>query len=560
MSPGRSGYPMEGDMTGETLQERIEAFGERWRAAQAEGDEGALSTLRAEGQALAAEVQAAKPERAADGPDVEATAALDEALTAAVGAGDEAAADDAWRKVPAPAGPRDEAAAIFEDWSVERHGNGDGHGPLSSSQLARAAPAYVRRVHECLFPGEAGAGVGEEAALMDAIASAYEEGGVEAAREAWRKQEEAGIDVAPADLWAQRPAGRDWLVPRWLPRGRVGLFTGEGGAGKSRAALQLAVSLAAGEARWIKPFANKGATGQGGLLGVSLHAANDEGEPVPVHVAIATWEDESAEIARRVWNLGAAGPWGDAGPDKAAADELGKRLHVADLAGAGPLWAPKAGGSGHVSTMGALTGKGRWLRRFCEDCKVRLLIVDPLAAAFALNENDRGLVRGFMADWDRWGRDADCAVLLIAHPPKGDSDWSGSTDWYAASRAVWTLGIEDTGTGEVKKKANGDPIQKDGKDVCEKAPAPRLACIKSSYGKRPDEVWLRHCGDGWLADDARGAGQAAGGGHGPAPVTTGTGGGGAGQAAGGGHGPAPVTTGTAKRAPGRPGPRGGKPA
>ena len=495
-------------MTDETLQERIEDFGGRWIAAQAEGDEGALAPLREEGQALAAEVRAAMPERPADGPDVDATAALDEALSAAVGAGDEAAAGDAWRKVPEPAGPRDEAADVLAAWDVERHGDGESKGE-TPAQLARAAPAYVRRVHECLFPGEAGAGVGEEAALMDAIASAYEEGGVEAARKAWREHEAAGIDVAPADLWAVKPAYRDWLVPRWLPRGRIGLFTGEGGKGKSRAALQLAVALAAGEARWIKAYSNKAERGATRLLGVPIHAANRTGEPV--NVAIATWEDESAEVARRVWDLGTAGPWGDAGPDSTAAADLGKRLHVAELAGAGPLWAPRAGGSGHVSTMGALTGKGRWLRRFCEEREARLLIVDPLAAAFALNENDRGLVRGFMADWDRWGRDTDCAVLLIGHPPKGkDSDWSGSTDWQAASRVVWTLGIEDTGTGEEILKNDGKPTGRR-----EKAEAPRLACIKSSYGPLPDPVWLRRWGAGWLAADERGAAAEAGGGRVP---------------------------------------------
>ena len=497
------------------LRARIEAFGKRWRAAvhdtdeAGDVDEGALADLRTEGQALAAEVQAAgqaRPEPAP--PDVEATVALDEALSAAVGGG-EAAAFDAWLNVPVPAGPRDEAAGVFDDWAVERHGDGETRGETPAG-LARKAPAYVRRVHECLFPGEAGAGDGDEAALMDAVAQAYGEGGLEAARKAWRAQEEAGIDVAPAGLWGKRPEDRDWLVPDWLPRGRVGLFTGEGGGGKSRLALQLAVALATGADRWIKPSANKTTIGGGGLLGVRLHAVKGKGQPI--NVAIATWEDESAEVARRIWDLGAAGPWSGSPNDEAAAD-LGERLHVADLAGAGPLWAPRAGGSGHVSTMGALTGKGRWLRRFCTEHQARLLIVDPLAAAFALNENDRGLVRGFMADWDRWGRDEDCAVLFIAHPPKNESDWSGSTDWHAASRSVWTLGLEDTGAGEVITNKDGTPkTGKDGKEQREKVEAPRLKCIKSSYGPIPDEVWLRRCGAGWLADDARGAAE---GGAGP---------------------------------------------
>ena len=473
------------------LRGRMEAFGASWRVAREVGDEGALASLRDEGRSIAAAIRAATeraPSQAAPDMDVDAMANLDGALTGAVGAGD-AEALAAWLAVPVPAGPSDEAAAVLEAWSVERHGDGD-EGGASPADLARRAPAYVRRVHEALFPGEGGVGDGDEAALMDAVARAFGEGGVEAAREAWREQEAKGIDVAAASLWGKRPAERDWLVPGWLPRGRVGLFTGEGGGGKSRAALQLGAALATGAPRWIYAFANK-SDFKDAMLGVGLH-----GNGQPVNVVICTWEDEAEEVGRRLWDLGAAGPWVKGVPDR----EIGARLHVADLAGAGPLWAPRAGGSGHVSTMGALTGKGRWLRRFAEEKEARLLIVDPLAAAFALNENDRGLVRGFMADWDRWGRGTDCAVLLIAHPPKGDADWSGSTDWHAASRAVWTLGLEDTGTGEQPVDGKGEP-----KGKPKPAPAPCLKCIKSSYGALPDPVWLRRCGAGWLADDKRGA-------------------------------------------------------
>ena len=539
------------------LRERVEAFNERWKAAQSPeaGDEAArtalaaLPGLRDEARAIAAEVQAATAAPSVPAPDIDAEAALDGAVTSAAGAG-ETGAVEAWLAVPVPAGPRDEAAAVFDDWAVERDGDDDRAG-ATPAQLARSAPAYTRRLLEVLFPGEGG-GDSDEAALMDAVARAYEAGGVEAARKAWREQEAAGIDVALPALWSVKPVERQWLVPMWLPRGRVVLFSGEGGGGKSRAALQLAVALATGAERWIQPIAGKGDHVSRKLFGIRTAA---DGQPV--NVVIATWEDEAEEVARRLWGLGAAGPWNEREPD---AGELGKRLHVADLAGAGPLWAPRAGGSGHVSTMGALTGRGRWLRRFCAEKEARLLIVDPLAAAFALNENDRGLVRGFMADWDRWGRESDCAVLLIAHPPKGDADWSGSTDWHAASRAVWTLGLVETDTGEIMTDNHGVPkTGRNGKEQREKAPAPRLSCIKSSYGAIPDPVWLRRCGAGWLADDAEGAGEGyagAGGGGRDGRENPGTATGGAttkGAAGGGGRRGADAKT----RGGGSNGPSGG---
>ena len=69
-----------------------------------------------------------------------------------------------------------------------------------------------------------------------------------------------------------------------------------------------------------------------------------------------------------------------------------------------------------------------------------------------------------MADWSAWAQRTGCAVLLIAHPPKSEADYSGSTDWHAASRAVWKL--------EQPERDNGSN-------------ATKLECIKSSYGPLP---------------------------------------------------------------------------
>ena len=57
------------------------------------------------------------------------------------------------------------------------------------------------------------------------------------------------LDVKPPDLTA--PA-LTWLIPDWLPAGRVALFSGQGGEGKSRLALALAEGMAAGRAEWLE--------------------------------------------------------------------------------------------------------------------------------------------------------------------------------------------------------------------------------------------------------------------------------------------------------------------
>ena len=260
--------------------------------------------------------------------------------------------------------------------------------------------------------------------------------------------------------WSAPAAARDWVVQDWLPSGRVALLTGQGGNGKSRLALQLAAAIAGGDGAWLP----------GGPM---IHNA------APAPAMIVSWEDERDEIRRRLppkaWDVRAF-------PDT----NVGDRLRMFE--GKGALWAPAAAGSRHISTMGEPTPEANWIRARAEALGARLLIFDPLAAAFACDENSRSLVRAFMASWDQWTRSTGCAVLIIAHPPKNGSDYSGSTDWQAAARTVWTLGLEETGTGVPAKTGQQKPP----------APAPKLSCIKSSYGRPPRHQWLRRS-DIWEA-------------------------------------------------------------
>ena len=218
-----------------------------------------------------------------------------------------------------------------------------------------------------------------------------------------------------------KPGARKWLVEDWLPAGRVAMLTGEGGAGKSRLALQFAAGVASGggdEGTWLKA--------PPGVLRLGS-AVPPEGVPV----VFASWEDEPDEFYRRLHQIsGTEAPW--------VSPERLKNLLIANMMGEGPVWAPSPGG--HISSMAGLTATGSRLRLLCERAGARLLILDPLAAAYASQENTRGLVRAFVSHWDDWGQEHDCTILLLAHPPKSTGfSYAGSTDWLGAVRALWSL-------------------------------------------------------------------------------------------------------------------------
>ena len=255
------------------------------------------------------------------------------------------------------------------------------------------------------------------------------------------------------DHWGSAPpVPREWLIDELLPAHRVSLLTGEGGAGKSRLILQLAAGIASGgdDRSWIN------SNSPTMLLGDAVPADGTD-------VVFASWEDEPDEFYRRLHQIsGNPAPW--VTPEKL------NKLHLANLVGKGPIWAPIQGR--HISTMAEITPTGERLRRLCERMGARLLIVDPLAAAYAADENARGLVRAFVSDWDAWAQAIRCAVLFLAHPPKSASTYAGSTDWQGAVRALWSLRPESS-------------------QETQRAPQSwMLDFIKGNYGPKPESLRL----------------------------------------------------------------------
>ena len=250
------------------------------------------------------------------------------------------------------------------------------------------------------------------------------------------------------------PEARQWLIDERLPTGRVSLLTGEGGAGKSRLALQLAAGIASGgdDGEWI--------VSPGRMMRLGSAVPTDGAS-----VVFASWEDEPEEFYRRLHQIsGRAAPW--------VKPERLEKLRIVNLVGEGPVWAPPQGR--HISTMAELTVTGERVRRLCEQENARLLVLDPLAAAYAADENARGLVRAFVSHWDAWGQANNCAVLILAHPPKSvGMSYAGSTDWQGAARALWAL------QAETDKSAEASPRTW------------RLEFVKGNYGPKPDPLRLR---------------------------------------------------------------------
>ena len=238
------------------------------------------------------------------------------------------------------------------------------------------------------------------------------------------------------------PPPQLWLVQNWLPADRLAMLTGMGGAGKSRLALQLAAAVAAGQDVWL----------YGSMANDMGNNAAPDGPAVAVW---ASWEDGSDEIDRRL-KLAAeprasdkeSAPWCIPGA-------LGDRLVVVDMADRGPIWGPNPGA--HVSTAAQLLPPGEQLLELAADKSAALLVIDPTAAAYGSNENDRALVRSFGAALDSWAREHVCAVLLIGHPPKSGADaYSGTTDWRNSVRSMWTLTKERHGKKEKKSVGEDD--------------------------------------------------------------------------------------------------------
>lgn len=273
------------------------------------------------------------------------------------------------------------------------------------------------------------------------------------------------VDGLPKQYW------QGWLVENWLPRDCVSMLTGDGGVGKSRLALQLAWSLS-GNGQWL---------GETGLMPPNGADYGMGFEPLgPGTIVYATWEDSPEQIRGRLYWLEQSGKTGD-----------GQNFKIADMRSRGHLWA-----SGQHNAVPGLTPAGKMLRHAAEQHKARLLVIDTLGVANGASEIDRAQVGAFFADWAAWADANDCAVLLIAHPPKTPGvAYSGSTGILGGVRAMWTI-------ERVRRDCQGDCGSPKNCN-CEPAYAYRLVNAKQNYSRNTGSVWLTNRNGVWFESNGR---------------------------------------------------------
>ena len=206
----------------------------------------------------------------------------------------------------------------------------------------------------------------------------------------------------------------------------------------------------------------------------------------PKHVVFATYEDEPAEIKRRLQALASSFDW-----ISDSLETIKEHLHLVDMRGVGSVWGPGMGN--HIANTGDLLPSGEEIQQICEGKKARLLVMDPLSGAFGGNENDRTAVYDFVSAFRGWGDEKNCAMLIVGHLPKSSegraSGFSGSTAWEASVRSMWML----------SKVEHGKDLDSD----CYFA----LQHTKSNYARLQGEIPLIKDKHGWWeeAEDVKDA-------------------------------------------------------
>ena len=289
------------------------------------------------------------------------------------------------------------------------------------------------------------------------------------------------------DAWNDEAPDRQWLVDDWLPAGELAMLTGRGETGKGLLALQLGAALACDR----EPLCHAG-----GWLpaGAAIEATAPDLCSEPVTVVLAGWEDDRHEMLRRRQKLSMRGGCG-----WASHPSVNDRLHVLPMRGFGPAWAPP---KNDRFGPGEPTESGLSLLDYCEHAEARLLVIDPVGLALALEENDRAAVSAALDELAGWAMHTGCTVLLVGHPAKATvgeaADYSGSTAWRGCVRAMLTLRTPSDKAIEQNQKRWQTLKGEKGWELVS-----HLERNKSNYGPSGDELTIATRGGagGWYLTD-----------------------------------------------------------
>ena len=238
-----------------------------------------------------------------------------------------------------------------------------------------------------------------------------------------------------------------------VSEGSVGILSGAGGSAKSALALHLALAFAMAPPQDDdRPTPLHGGIFDARRGGGSVLYLSHENEP-PVA------RDPLVELARQI----------DRGEAGVAHDAL-KRVHVMAMMGR-PLFGPTDRGAGaglYNARPGPLLGWGD-LVRAVESIRPRLVVVDPVLAAYVGDSNSVAPVREFLGPLACLAGEHGLSVLLIAHSNKAvrkgkaadlldPGQVGGSGHWFDTVRGVLVLNrLEDEGRVLACAKANRGP-------------------------------------------------------------------------------------------------------
>lgn len=206
---------------------------------------------------------------------------------------------------------------------------------------------------------------------------------------------------SPAEFEGKPTPQRDFIVDKWIPCGAVTLFTGNGGEGKSRLAMQLLIACTTG-GRWLDLDTKHCRT-----LGIFS-------------------EDSKDELHNRTGGI-LEGSYGDYS-DLEESNYMNRKGRDSRM-----FIASKDAAEGKFTEFFERT------RATVLDFGVQLLVLDSLYDFFAGNENQKHQVTQFISKLDDLATEINGAIVIVAHPSKdgmkfGSGD-SGSTAWHNKVRA-----------------------------------------------------------------------------------------------------------------------------
>ena len=241
--------------------------------------------------------------------------------------------------------------------------------------------------------------------------------------------------------WDSEPVPeRKWAIKDRVPLNQAGLFSGEGGTGKSIIELMKNVAHVAGK-DWLGSLPEPGPA-------IYLGAEDDKDE---LHIRLAA----------------IASHYGVSFKDL-------KNLHVLCLLGEDATLCA-VGRNGKVETT-ALYSR---LKEAAIDIKPKNISIDTLSRAFAGNEIDRAQVYQFASHMQALAMAAGGSVTILSHPSlagmASGSGISGSTAWHGAFRFRQYL-----------KGAKAEPGEQPDGDLRE------LQFKKNQYGPMGDPIVLRY--------------------------------------------------------------------